>query len=74
MIATQTYSLLVIGGFLMAGYLIVRLPLISRAYLPGSLVAGFLLLLVGPQIGSHFRIGNSTRRFMNFGDNFKTTH
>ncbi len=39
----------------MAGYLIVRLPLISRAYLPGSLVAGFLLLLVGPQIaGNHF--------------------
>lgn len=39
----------------MAGYLIVRLPLISRAYLPGSLIAGLLLLLVGPQIaGAYF--------------------
>lgn len=39
----------------MAGYLIVRLPLLSRAYLPGSLIAGLLLLIVGPQIaGSHF--------------------
>ncbi len=54
MIATQTYSLLVVGGFLMAGYLIVRLPLLSRAYLPGSLVAGMLLLILGPGIAGQY--------------------
>lgn len=37
------------------GYLIVRLPLLSRAYLPSSLIAGLLLLILGPQIaGQHF--------------------
>lgn len=37
------------------GYLVVRLPLLSRAYLPSSLIAGLLLLILGPQIaGQHF--------------------
>lgn len=54
MLAIQTYSLLVVGGFLIAGYLIVRLPLLSRAYLPGSLIAGLLLLIVGPQVAGQY--------------------
>jgi ESS family glutamate:Na+ symporter len=54
-LAIQTYSLLVVGAFLIAGYLIVRLPVLSRAYLPGSLIAGLLLLVLGPQIaGTYF--------------------
>lgn len=55
MVATQTYALLVLGAFLVVGYLAVRLPLISRVYLPGSLIAGFILLVLGPQVsGFHF--------------------
>lgn len=55
MLATQTYSLLIIGAFLIIGYLAVRLPLISRVYLPGSLIAGLILLALGPQVsGAHF--------------------
>lgn len=55
MLATQTYSLLIIGAFLIVGYLAVRLPLVSRVFLPGSLVAGLILLVLGPQVaGVHF--------------------
>lgn len=55
MLATQTYALLIIGAFLIVGYLAVRLPLVSRVYLPGSLVAGLILLLLGPQVsGANF--------------------
>ncbi len=54
MLAIQTYSLLVVGAFLIVGYLVVRLPLLSRAYLPGSLIAGALLLLVSPQIAGQY--------------------
>lgn len=67
MLAIQTYSLLVVGGFLIAGYLIVRLPLLSRAYLPGSLVAGVLLLILGPQIaGQHFAEWQLSGAFYDF--------
>lgn len=54
MIATQTYSLLIIGAFLITGYLIVRLPFINKAYLPGSLIAGALLLILGPQVAGQY--------------------
>lgn len=54
-IATQTYALLVMSTFLVIGYLAVRLPLLRRVYLPGSLIAGFMLLALGPQVsGLHF--------------------
>lgn len=37
------------------GYAVARLPLISRLYIPTSLLAGLLLLMLGPQIaGVHF--------------------
>lgn len=46
---------IVIGIFLIIGYLLVRLPVLRSAFLPGSLVAGILLLALGPQIaGIHF--------------------
>lgn len=54
MLATQTYSLLIVGAFLIAGYLIVRLPFINKAYLPGSLIAGSLLLILGPQVAGQY--------------------
>lgn len=51
----------------MAGYLIVRLPLISRAYLPGSLIAGLLLLILGPQVaGQHFADWQLNGQFYEF--------
>lgn len=41
-------------GFIIAalviGYVFVKLPLIRKAYLPASVVAGLLLLLLGPQV------------------------
>lgn len=40
----------VMGLFLILGYLVVRLPLLRRAFLPGSLIAGIILLVLGPQI------------------------
>ncbi len=67
MLASQTYSILVIGAFLIVGYLAVRLPFISRAFLPGSLFAGMLLLVFGPQIaGSYFPSWQISNEFYNF--------
>ncbi len=38
------------SAFLIVGYLVVRLPVIRHAFLPGSLAAGLILLVIGPQI------------------------
>ena len=54
MFATEVYALLLMAGFLFIGYLAVRLPLVSRVFLPGSLVAGLLLLIVSPQVAGQF--------------------
>ena len=54
MLATATYASLLIGVFLIAGYLLVRLPILRRAFLPGSLIAGVLLLVAGPQIAGNY--------------------
>lgn len=53
-LASPTYSLLVIGAFLIVGYFVVRLPLLSRIYLPGSLIAGLILLSLGPQVAGQY--------------------
>lgn len=37
-----------------AGYLAVRLPVLNKVFLPGSLAAGFLLLLVSPQLAGQY--------------------
>jgi len=54
MFATETYALLIMAFFLILGYLAVRLPVVSRAFLPNSLMAGLILLLVGPQVAGQF--------------------
>ena len=55
MFAVETYALLVMAAFLAAGYLLVRMPVLSRVFLPGSLMAGVLLLIASPQVaGQHF--------------------
>jgi len=35
---------------LLAGYVFVKLPVIRKAYLPASVIAGILLLLLGPEV------------------------
>jgi len=46
------YSLafIVLAGAVIGGYLLARLPLIRRLYIPTSLMAGAILLFLGPQI------------------------
>ncbi len=67
MLAIPTYASLVIGAFLVIGYLAVRLPLVSRFFLPGSLVTGFILLILGPQIaGVHFPDWQLNIKFYDF--------
>ncbi len=49
------YALLMLAVFLVTGYAVSRMPVVRWAFLPGSLLAGFLLLLLGPQVaGAHF--------------------
>ncbi len=54
MFAIETYALLVMGAFLVAGYLAVRLPVVNKVFLPGSLAAGLLLLLASPQVAGQY--------------------
>ena len=47
-------TLLLIGATI-GGYILARLPLIRRLFIPTSLAAGLILLILGPQIaGQHF--------------------
>ena len=39
---------------LLVGYIIVKLPLFNRWYLPASLIGGLILLALGPQIAGHY--------------------
>lgn len=54
MFATETYALLVMASFLVLGYLAVRLPLVSKFYLPGSLMTGIILLIVSPVVAGKY--------------------
>ncbi len=54
MFATETYALLVMASFLVLGYLAVRLPLVSKFYLPGSLMTGIILLMVSPVVAGKY--------------------
>lgn len=40
----------VIALALLAGYVFVKLPIIRRAYLPASVIAGIMLLVLGPEL------------------------
>lgn len=67
MLLNALHATSIIGGFLIVGYLVVRLPVLRRAFLPGSLIAGLLLLLAGPQVAgnyfSEFQISGSLYDF-----------
>jgi len=54
MFATETYALLVMASFLVAGYLTVRLPFLNKVFLPGSLMTGVILLLISPQVAGQY--------------------
>lgn len=44
------YALAVLAAMLVVGYLAVRLPVVRKSFIPGSLATGILLLLLGPQV------------------------
>jgi len=52
---TPLISIILLACAVAVGYLFVRLPLVRRFFIPTSLVAGVILLILGPQIaGVHF--------------------
>lgn len=49
------FSLLVLGLFLVIGkWILIRTPVFQKLFLPSSLVAGLLALIVGPEILGNF--------------------
>jgi ESS family glutamate:Na+ symporter len=48
---TIGFSLLLLGGFLVAGkWIRIKTPLLQNLFLPSSLVAGILALIIGPEV------------------------
>ena len=55
MITQYIVAGLLLLGAIIGGYILARLPLIRRLFIPTSLAAGIVLLVLGPQIaGEHF--------------------
>lgn len=54
MFMTYIASALLLVGAIIAGYILARLPLIRRLFIPTSLVAGLLLLVLGPQVAGQY--------------------
>ena len=55
MLETYIVATLLLLGAVIGGYILARLPLIRRLFIPTSLAAGLILLILGPQIaGQHF--------------------
>ncbi len=54
MLETYTVATLLLIGVVASGYLLVRLPFVRRLYLPTSLAAGLLLLVLGPQVAGQY--------------------
>lgn len=50
MFIEYSFAFIILAGAVIVGYLLARLPLIRRFYIPTSLMAGALLLVLGPQI------------------------
>lgn len=50
MYALATYSLIVLFGTIALCSLLIRLPVIRMSFIPASLAAGIVLLLLGPQV------------------------
>lgn len=55
MLTQYIVAALLLIGAVVGGYILARLPLIRRLFIPTSLAAGILLLIFGPQVaGVHF--------------------
>lgn len=54
MISMYIYSVLLFIAALIGGYMLARLPLVRRLFIPTSLAAGLVLLAFGPQIAGKF--------------------
>lgn len=54
MLETYIIATLLLIGAVIGGYLLARLPLIRRLFIPTSLAAGLLLLVFGPQIAGKY--------------------
>lgn len=55
MLTQYIIATLLLIGAIIGGYILARLPLIRKLFIPTSLAAGLLLLILGPQIaGVHF--------------------
>ena len=55
MLTQYTVAGLLLIGAIVGGYILARLPLVRRLFIPTSLAAGLLLLVLGPQVaGVHF--------------------
>lgn len=52
--SAYVYAIGLLGLILPAGYILVRLPIIKKIYLPSALGAGLLLLALGPQIAGQY--------------------
>ena len=57
-IYTWTYSIIMLVSVFVVGFLVARAPLVRKFYLPTALVAGLILLILGPQI-----MGNVSSEF-----------
>ncbi len=54
MLSNEWLATLVILAALIVGYLFVQLPIVRKSFIPGSLAAGLLLLVAGPQIAGQY--------------------
>lgn len=54
MISMYVASALLLLGAIIGGYILARLPLIRRLFIPTSLAAGLILLVLGPQIAGKY--------------------
>ena len=54
MLETYTVAILLLIGAVIVGYILARLPLIRRLFIPTSLAAGLVLLILGPQVAGRY--------------------
>lgn len=54
MLETYIIATLLLIGAVIVGYILARLPLIRRLFIPTSLAAGLVLLVMGPQIAGRY--------------------
>lgn len=54
MLATPTYALILLIGVIIVCSLVIRLPIVRMSFIPASLMAGLVLLVLGPQIAGMY--------------------